>query len=349
MEIVCDHSLYQALPGLLDAIPPSLKSATERFMLAPRDVTVEKMREILVDWPGDREMVRPAIAPTIPLHCSDRFLTDCRDLAEEFGLMMQTHLAESKTQAVLGRQKYGKSLTAHLADLGLLSERLSAAHAIWVDGDDMKRLADAGSSVVHNPLSNMRLGSGLACVRPMLDCGVNVGVGTDASATSDAMNMYEAARLAAYISRVQTHDVKRWLSGQDVLRMATAGSARALGFGDKIGQLAPGFKADIVFLDTGNVNYIPLNNAMRQVAYCENGAAVDMVMVGGRIIVEDGRLVTVDMDKLRREAQAAAERCRAANEELRRLTKQFERIVSTFCIGLCSQPFPLHRMAACDD
>jgi guanine deaminase len=131
--------------------------------------------------------------------------------------------------------------------------------------------------------------------------------------------------------------------------MATAGSAMALGFGDKIGQLAPGYKADIVFLDTGNVNYIPLNNAIRQVAYCENGAAVDMVMVGGRIIVEDGRLVTVDMDKLRREAQAAAERCRTANEELRGLTKQFERIVSTFCMGLCTQPFPLHRMAARDD
>jgi 5-methylthioadenosine/S-adenosylhomocysteine deaminase len=346
--MVADHSFFQALPGLLDAIPSDLRPLTERFMLAPREVTVDSMRKIFAGWPSDRDKVRPAVAPTIPLHCSDAFLADCRDLADEFGLMVQTHLAEAKSQAVLGQRKYGMSLTAHLAGLGLLSERFSAAHGIWIDGDDVKRLADAGCSLVHNPLSNLRLGSGIACIRPMIAGGLNVGVGTDASCTSDSLNMYEAARLASYLSRVQTHDSRRWLSARETLAMATAGSARALGFGDSIGRLAPGFKADMVFLDAGNLNYVPLNDAMRQVAFCENGAAVKTVMVGGRIIVEDGRLVSVDHDKLRRQAQAAVERLKGANQELRRLTKQFERVVATFCIGLCREPFPLHRLASCD-
>jgi 5-methylthioadenosine/S-adenosylhomocysteine deaminase len=316
-------------------------------MLAPREATVHSMRKIFAGWSADRDMVRPAIAPTIPLHCSDAFLADCRDLAQEFDLMVQTHMAESKSQAVLGQRKYGKSLTAHFADLGLLSDRFSAAHGIWIDADDVKRLADAGASLVHNPLSNMRLGSGLACLRPMLDSGLNVGIGTDSSCTSDTMNMYESARLASYISRVQSEDPQHWLTARDVLGMATVGSARALGFGDQIGRLAPGYKADIVFLDVGSFNYVPLNDPMRQVAFSENGAAVSMVMVGGRVIVENGRLVTVDQDKLRRDAQAASERLRGANHDRRTLTRQFEEVVATFCIGLSRAPFPLHRLAAC--
>jgi guanine deaminase len=345
--MVADHSLYQALPGLLDAIPAALRPLTEQFMLAPREATVESMRKIFAGWSADRDMVRPAIAPTIPLHCSDAFLADCRDLAQEFGLMVQTHMAESKSQAVLGQRKYGKSLMAHFADLGLLSDRFSAAHGIWIDADDVKRLADAGASLVHNPLSNMRLGSGLACLRPMLDSGLNVGIGTDSSCTSDTMNMYESARLASYVSRVQSEDPQHWLTAREVLGMATAGSARALGFGDQIGRLAPGYKADIVFLDMGSFNYVPLNDPMRQVAFSENGAAVSMVMVGGRVIVENGRLVTVDQDKLRRDAQAASERLRGVNRDRRALTRQFEEVVATFCIGLSRAPFPLHRLAGC--
>lgn len=346
--MVADHSLYQALPGLLDAIPAALRPLTERFMLAPREATVVSMRKIFAGWPADRDKVRPAVAPTIPLHCSDAFLTDCRDLAQEFGLMVQTHLAESKTQAVLGHRKYGKSLAAHMASLGLVSERFSAAHGIWIDDEDVKLLADAGAALVHNPLSNLRLGSGLARIQPMLQRGLNVGIGTDAACTSDTLNMYESARLASYISRIQTHESQRWLTGRDVLAMATAGGATALGLGDRIGRLIPGFKADIVFLDACSFNYVPLNDPMRQVAFGENGAAVKMVMVGGRIIVEDGRLLTVDRDKLRHQAQAAAERLGAASRELCHLTNQFEQVVATFCIGLCREPFPLHRMACCD-
>src|SRR4029079_11803083 len=112
-------------------------------------------RAIFAAWPFDRDRIRPAIAPTIPLHCSDEFLASCRDLAREFELPLQTHLAESKSQAVLGLRKYGHTLTAHLDKLHLISPQFSAAHAIWLDKDDRDRLASGGGSVVHNPLSNM--------------------------------------------------------------------------------------------------------------------------------------------------------------------------------------------------
>ena len=162
-----------------------------------------------------------------------RISVRCRDLARAYDLPLQTHLAETKAQAVLGLRKYGKTLTAHLDSLGMLGPHLSAAHAIWLDRDDLDRLASNGASVVHAPVSNMRFGSGLAHLRPMLDRGINVGVATDAANSSDQLNMFESTRLATLISRVQTPDFKTWLGADEVLRMATAGSAHAMGFGGR--------------------------------------------------------------------------------------------------------------------
>src|SRR5207244_3342656 len=147
---------------------------------------------------------------TIPMHCSDEFLTACRDLAREYDVPLQTHLAESRGQAVLGLKKYGKTLTAHLGDLGLLGPRFSGAHGVWLDADDVRRLADAGASVAHNPTSNLRLGNGVAATRLMLDRGLRVGVGTDSPSSSDTQNMFEALRWASYLSRIGTPDYRRW-------------------------------------------------------------------------------------------------------------------------------------------
>jgi 5-methylthioadenosine/S-adenosylhomocysteine deaminase len=144
--MLADKTLYQAYPGLIEAMPDALQPDVRAFTLAPYEATADAIETIYADWPFDRNWIRPAIAPTIPLHCSDAFLVRCRDLARAYGLPMQTHLAESKAQAVLGLRKYGKTLTAHLDELGLLGPHLSAVHAIWLDGDDLGRLADNGAS-----------------------------------------------------------------------------------------------------------------------------------------------------------------------------------------------------------
>ena len=113
------------------------------------------------------------------------------------------------------------------------------------------------AAVVHNPMSNLRIGSGVAPARAMLDAGLTLGIGTDASNTSDGQNMFEALRLAAFLSRIADPDPQQWLSAMDAFRAATAGSARVLGFAG-IGQLEPGYAADIVFIDLRHINYVPL-------------------------------------------------------------------------------------------
>lgn len=340
--MMADRTVYEAIPGLLDALPPAARESVGRLAVPPWEASLDAARRALGAWKFDRARVRPALAPTIPLHCSDPFLRACRDLARDQGVGLHMHLAESKVQALAGQTRYGASLTAHIDDLRLLGPSFTAAHAIWLDDDDIARLADRGAAVAHNPGSNMRLGSGLARARRMLDAGVNVGIGTDAASCSDNLNMFEAMRLASFASKVQGPDTTRWLATEEVFQMATVGSARALGFGE-IGRIAPGYKADLVFLDATHVNYIPLNDVTNQVVHCEDASGVDTVMIGGRLVVDGGRLRTVDVSSLAVRVQAAVDRLASANAPARRLAQELEPLVGAFCRTLAGRPHHVQR------
>ncbi len=341
--LMADRSFWQAIPGLIGSLPDALKAEVDRVTAEPAEASIAACRQALKDWSFDRDRVRLALAPTIPHHCEDSFFRACRELADEFGVGIHSHLAESKVQAVVGMRKYGKTLTAHLDDLGIVAPDFTAAHAVWVDDDDIRRLADRGATVAHNPTSNLRLGVGIAKVRGMIDGGLNVGIGTDASTCSDGLNMFEAMRLANTVSRLHSPDPDDWLTAGQVIEMATRGSARGLGFDGLIGALAPGFKADIVFLDLRRIQYLPLNHAARQMVFQENGSGVKHVMIDGRLIVRDGRVLTVDYARLREEVTRANDRLRLENEDAARLVRQLEPLVGQFCVGLSKEPYHVNR------
>lgn len=344
--MVADITLFDAIPGLMDALPAALQKEVERLRLAPWQTSLEHMRKALAGWKFDRDEVRPAVAPTIPLHCSDEFMLGCARLAREFDVGLHTHVSESKVQAIAGLKKYGRTLTAHLDSLGLVGPGFTAAHGVWLDDEDMQRLGSRGASVAHNPGSNMRLGSGLADMRRMLDYGVNVGIGTDGANCSDNLNMYEAMRFASLVSKVQGPEWQRWITTAEVLQAATVGSARALGFGDKIGRLAPGYKADIVFLDLEHINWVPLNDPVNALVHVEDGTSVHSVMVGGRMVVENRRLLTVDLAKLARDAERARTRLEKLNRENKTLYERLEPIVGAYCPGLAKTPYHINRYGA---
>jgi 5-methylthioadenosine/S-adenosylhomocysteine deaminase len=343
--MVADRSFFEAIPGLMEAMPPALQARAAGLRLPPAATTIAGMREALAGWGGDRERVRPGVAPTIPHHCSDAFILGCAELAREFDIGLHSHVAESKVQAVVGIRSYGVTQSAHLDALGVLGPRFTVAHGVWLDDDDMRRLGDRGASVAHNPGSNMRLGSGLADSRSMLDRGVNLGIGTDGANCSDNQNMYEAMRLASFVSKVRGPDWRRWLTTREAALAATEGGARALGF-DRVGRLAPGFKADMVMLDLGHPNWLPFNDPVNQLVHSEDGTAVASVMIGGRMVVEDHRVLTVDLGGLRRRAEAARERLAAANADNRRLYEALEPVVGSHCPGLARAPYHIHRYGA---
>ena len=338
-----DTTFYDAIPGLVDALPEPHRSHVEKIRATPREQHLAACGEMLKEWPLDRDQVCPALGPTIPLHCSDDFIRGCRDLAKDYDVGVQMHLAESKVQAVAGIERYGKTLTGHLDDLGLLSERFTGAHGIWLDNDDMKRLRDKGAMVAHNPASNLRLGSGIAPARELIDLGVRMGVGTDGSASSDNQNMFEAMRAAAFVSRIVTPDPDTWLGTWDVLRLGTSGGAEVLGLGDVVGQVAPGFKADLVFLDLANVNFLPLNDAANQIVNCEDSSAVDTVMIGGRLVLQNREFVTFDYDDLRKRVTLAAGRLSEVNKEPMDRMEAMAGFVSHHCVGLVCQDYHVER------
>jgi 5-methylthioadenosine/S-adenosylhomocysteine deaminase len=189
----------------------------------------------------------------------------------------------------------------------------------------------------------MVLGNGMADMRAMLDAKVNVGIGTDGASCSDNQNMYENLRLASMVSKVQGPDNREWITTEEVLHAATAGSARALGLGDKIGKLEKGYKADIVFLDLGNVNWIPFNDPTNQIVHTEDGSGVHSVMIAGRMVMENRKLLNIDMAQVARLAEKARDRLAKGRKPAKALYDKVEGIVNTFCPGLAKQPLHIDR------
>ena len=345
--MVANLSFFEAIPGLIAALPPKLAREVERLRLAPTESILRAMADTIKHWSSDRERIRLAIAPTIPHHCTDEFLIGCRNLAHENGLALHSHVAESKVQAIAGMRTYGTTLAAHMDKLGLVGPDFTVAHGVWLDDEDMRLLGAKGASVAHNPGSNMRLGNGLANMRKMLSSGVNVGIGTDGSNCSDNQNMFESMRLASMVSKVQGPDWQNWITTGEVLHAATVGSAKALGFGDMLGRIAPGYKADVVFIERGHINMIPLINITNSLVHAEDGGAVHSVMVGGNMVVAARKLLYVDMAKLALDAENAVERLERLNHANHALYDALEPVVGSYCPGLAAEPFHVHRYGAC--
>ena len=233
---------------------------------------------------------------------SDAFLEQVWGLSNELDLPVIVHILETKMQASDFHAHYGRGVIDHMASLGILSHRTALVHSIWVDQKDIAAIARSGASVIHNPVSNLKLGSGIAPIRQMVEQGINVGLGTDNICVNDSVNMFESMKLAALISRLSDYDFRQWLRAKDVLRMATAGGAECGGIDSIVGSISIGKKADLVLLNAAALTYLPKNNLVNQMVFSETGASVKMVSVDGRIVVEDGVVTTVDEDEIVSEA-----------------------------------------------
>jgi 5-methylthioadenosine/S-adenosylhomocysteine deaminase len=273
--------------------------------------------------------------------CSDELLQGSLEIARQYQSGWHMHLLETKIQAMVCFDLYGKSATAAMEERSLLGPDVSLAHCVWLDQADVDILAETNSRVVHNPTSNLRLGSGIAPIIEMLESGVTVALGTDGSASSDNQIMFDAIKLAALMHNLRSTDHHRWPSSRDVLRMATTNGAAALCMQDELGQLKVGKLADIVLLDSSTLLFTPFNDAFRHLAYAENGSSVRTVIVDGRVVVEDGRVLTVDEASIHEEAQQEWGRMYhelpALRKEAEPLMQEFERyqqgmINSEFCL-----------------
>jgi cytosine/adenosine deaminase-related metal-dependent hydrolase len=248
------------------------------------------------------------VGPSLPSKCSTEFLEACGRISREYEAPFQTHLEESKAGAIGASQLYGKSSTSRLHELGLLGPRTLLAHGIWLDDHDMDLISESGSTVSHNPVSNLKLGSGIQPLPALLEHGCNVAVGTDGSTSADSQNLFPAMKLAAILHRVVDPNYDRWPTPAGAFRMATLNGARAACFDGEIGAIRPGLKADLVLLDFQSTFFYPRNNLQNQLVLSESGASVRTVIVDGEMIVENGKLTKVDEAALLEEAAEIGER-----------------------------------------
>jgi 5-methylthioadenosine/S-adenosylhomocysteine deaminase len=340
--MVADQTLFQAIPGLADALPQDLRDIVGRFDLAGRDQTIAAVEAIAAAQADLPDRVTAAIAPTIPHHCSERFLRDCLDIADRHRLPIHMHVAESRLQAVVARKVYGCSAVRHLADLGMLRPRFVAAHCVWVDDDDLDLFAEHGCSVAHIPASNFRLGSGVAHVRPMLKRGINVGLATDGANSSDALSVLEAMRLASFCARIFAGPRSEWLPAGDIVRLATQGGADLLGLRG-CGRMEQGACADLAFFDLDHVDFIPGTDPVNQLVTCADSASVTDVMVAGTFKVLDRKVVSVDLACLRDRVHDSVARLAATAQESRALAGRLEPHVVAFAESMSHEPHAIER------
>ena len=339
---VADLSLYEAVPGLMDALPGDLREIVAAMKPGGADAALAAIEIILQQWRWRGHDIHLAVGPTIPQHCTRDFMCGCARLARQHGARLHTHVAESKVQAVTGLRRYGKTLTAQLDDWGILGPDFTAAHAVWLNDDDIARFADRGASIAHNPGSNMRLGNGMFQLRRVLDAGVTVGIGSDGISCSDNQNLYEVMRYASMVSKVQSPYTERWASADEVYHAATIGGAKTLGL-EGVGEIKPGYKADLVFLDLHAPHWLAHNWTVNQLVHAEDATAVRHVMIGGRMIVRDRVLLTADLRGLAGAVEATRQRIAERGAQTRALTERLEAIVNNFCPGLASEPYNPER------
>lgn len=307
-----DHDYTE---DLADALGYDLGLAALRHHvgLPPADELVGMLADAFERWHGAEDgRLRILAGPGGVQWASEELLTGLAELARKHDSGVHIHLLETTVQDRVCRFRFGRSGLAALADLGVLGPVCSLPHSVWIDDADVELIARHEAVTVHNPAANLRLGSGRAPIVALHEAGATVALGTDGSASSDNQNLWEAIRLATLIHNDAGAD--RWLTSERTLAMATTGGAAVMGLRGRLGRLEPGALADVTLIDQRDDGLAGAVDTGGGLALSESGRGVRHVLVGGRVVVRDGRLRTVDPDAARAAlAEQAAKRAQTTS------------------------------------
>jgi len=295
---------YEKFPFLFDLLPESIREEMRSAALMSTSELLDLYQHLIQKWNHRYDgRLKAGVSISCPQRVKVDYFSALSDLSKQYDLPFDMHMLETKLQRVLGDVKYGKSLVRYANDLGFLDERVMVIHAIWVDDYDVDLMANAGCSVAHNPVCNLRLGSGVMNFRGLKDAGINICLGSDEACSDDSHNMWVVAKVAGLIQSITDPEYRNWPKAQEVLWALIRGGARAMRNEKTVGVLAPNYEADIILVDLNTLNFTPLNDIYRQLVYCETGSSVVLTMVAGQIVMENGKLLTVDEEAIKAEAR----------------------------------------------
>jgi guanine deaminase len=298
-----DRQYFRAVPFVEDELPAATFAELAQIPAPTRAEALELARALVAErGPALGRRVSACVAPSAPQRCSDELLVELATLSQAEGAPAIIHVHETRLQAVTAQLEYGCTMIEHLDRLGVLGPALSLIHAVWLTPRDLELLASTGATAQHNPVSNLRLGSGIAPVRALLEAGVNVSLGTDGCGSCVSAGMRDAVRQAALLGGLRGEG--DWLSAAEALALATIGGARALGLDGVVGRIEPGYRADLACYRLDGIAFTPLNDPLRQFVYAEQSGALDTVVVDGRVLVRGGRATAFDEQRLLDDAHA---------------------------------------------
>lgn len=321
---IVNKPFVDTLPFVDEVLPPELLAEVRAMPVPSTEDYLAFSREALERFHGRAGRLRYVIAPSGPQRCTDDLLVAAAELAATWDAAYHIHVLETRVQAVTGRELYGATLVEHLDRIGALSQRTTLGHGIWLTANDVGLLAERGASVAHNPVSNLKLDSGILAWRELHDAGVNVALGTDGSSSNDSLRMTDVMKIAALLHKVSSPEYGRGPTAPEVLAAATRNGAQSCRLGEETGRIAPGFKADLVLYDLDSIAFTPENDLVRQLVYCENGASIVEVIVDGHTVVRDGRCTSIDEQALLSEVRQAAPALLADYADVERANLVFE-------------------------
>jgi 8-oxoguanine deaminase len=289
-------------------LPPDSVVQDEERILAECEATIDRYHD-----PAPDSMRKVALAPCSPFSVSEKSMRDAADLARKRGVRLHTHLAETRDEEVSCRELYGRRPLKLMEDCGFTGPDVWYAHGIFFNDEELELLARTKTGVAHCPSSNMRLGSGVARVREMLDLGVPLGLGVDGSASNDSSDMLGEARQAMLLQRVRAglsgpDASSGGLTAREALSMATEGGSRILGY-EKLGRVEEGWLADLALFGVAKLEYAgALSDPVAALVLCGYDHGADHVIVNGKLVLEAGALVGSDEEEIRKNADAASRR-----------------------------------------
>ncbi|MDB9345830.1 amidohydrolase [Nodularia spumigena CS-586/05] len=263
--------------------------------------TLEIIEEAVKQFHRPDEGISILVAPTGIQLCSDALFTGCIELSDRYNLCRHSHLLETKAQEKLAQEKYGCTAVEHLQRIGYLGDRTSLAHCVWLNNHDITILAQTQCTVVHNPLSNLRLGSGIAPILKYIKSGVNVTFGCDGASSNDSQDLLEAIKIGSILHNITDPDYQNWITPKKAVEMASLGGAKGLNIADQIGSLTVGKQADLVMYDLTNLSLLPRTDPIGLLVLGRPTNVVHSAWINGKQIVSKNQINTINIDNLRQE------------------------------------------------
>ncbi|NUU76609.1 amidohydrolase [Paenibacillus xylanilyticus] len=305
--------MYIHMNEIAEAVTKTgIRASLTRGMVFMEDDGGRRMQEaidLVQRWSGKADgRITTMYGPHSPYTCPVEPLREVISMAEQADIPLHIHLAETKEETVKIRERYGMTPTEYLEEAGMFERaHVLLAHGVHLNRRDIGRLKGMRGGVAHNPVSNLKLGCGIAPIMDMMAQGINIGLGTDGAGSATTVDMFEEIKSATWLQKLDYGDPTR-LPARQVLQMATRGSAGLLNLQDDVGMLEAGRKADLILIDLKKPHLQPVHEVESLLAYSVNGADVDTTIVNGQVLMKGRKLLTVDEDELYRQVKVRAKR-----------------------------------------